>query len=206
MATLDKTKRPPACPPTAPVGDSARGRAGDRPSRTARRFGREIAEAAGVSEALLYKHFPSKQALYAEALAEARRLSQFTISRFATLTPGIESFVLLSYATIDFILFGFPGQRRRGHRHAARCSSKACWTTASMLAAMLADTAASWMDYVNASYRAAIAAGDIVALRGETPLRFRFVQQLGMALRLSHCPRRRRSNIAAVCRSWPNRR
>jgi AcrR family transcriptional regulator len=148
---------------------------------------REIAEAAGVSEALLYKHFPSKQALYAEALAEARRLSQFTIERFATLTPGIESFVLLSYATIDFILFGFPGQRG-ADSGTQRLFFQSLLDDGEHARSMLADTAANWMDYVNASYQAAIAAGDIVSLRGETPLRFRFVQQLGMALKLSHLP------------------
>jgi AcrR family transcriptional regulator len=150
---------------------------------------REIAEAAGVSEALLYKHFPSKQALYAEALAEARQLSQFTIERFATLTPGIDSFVLLTYATIDFILFGFPGQRG-DETGAQRLFLQSLLDDGQHARTVLADTAANWMDYVMASYRAAISSGDIVALPGEAAVRFRFVQQLGMALKLSHLPAR----------------
>src|SRR5262245_14394591 len=72
---------------------------------------RDIASAAGVSEALLYKYFPSKQALYDEAADAARVSSRFTIARFSTLTPGNESFVLLTYATIHFIMFGFPGRK-----------------------------------------------------------------------------------------------
>lgn len=148
---------------------------------------REIAEAAGVSEALLYKHFPSKQALYAEALAEARRLSQFTIERFATLKPGIESFVLLTYATIDFILFGFPGQLD-DETGTQRLFLQSLLDDGQHARAVMSDTAANWMDYVVASYRAAIASGDIVALPGEAAVRFRFVQQLGMALKLSHLP------------------
>ncbi len=148
---------------------------------------REIAEAAGVSEALLYKHFPSKQALYAEALVEARQLTQFTITRFATLTPGIESFVLLSYATIEFILFGFPGERGK-ETGSQRLFFQSLLHDGEHARHVLADTAANWMGYVFASYQAAVASGDIVELPGEVALRFRFVQQLGMALKLSHLP------------------
>jgi AcrR family transcriptional regulator len=148
---------------------------------------KEIAVAAGVSEALLYKHFPSKQALYDEALARAREFSQLTISRFATLTPGTESFVLLAYATVEFTLFGFPG-RQADEQGAARLVFQSLLSDGAYARTIFADTAANWMDYVVASYRATVAAGDIVDTGVEPGNRFRFVQQLGMALRLSHLP------------------
>jgi AcrR family transcriptional regulator len=148
---------------------------------------REIAVAAGVSEALLYKHFPSKQAIYDEALARARDFSRLTISRFATLTPGIESFVLLTYATVNFTLFGFPG--REDHAQgAARLVFQSLLGDGEYARTIFADTAANWMDYVLASFTAAVSSGDIVDVGVEPANRFRFVQQFGMALRLSHLP------------------
>jgi AcrR family transcriptional regulator len=148
---------------------------------------RDIAVAAGVSEALLYKHFPSKQAIYDEALARARDFSRLTISRFAALAPGVESFVLLTYATVTFTLFGFPG--REDHAQgAARLVFQSLLGDGQYARTIFADTAANWMDYVLASFTAAVASGDIVDFGVEPANRFRFVQQFGMALRLSHLP------------------
>ena len=55
---------------------------------------RELARAAGVSEALLYKHFPSKESLYVamlEACADGPMAAEFT--RVLALPPSTSTLV-----------------------------------------------------------------------------------------------------------------
>ncbi|HWO43072.1 MAG TPA: helix-turn-helix domain-containing protein [Candidatus Eisenbacteria bacterium] len=62
---------------------------------------RALARAAGVSEALLYKHFPSKESLYAamlDACAQGPAFAEFT--RILGLTPSTATLVAMVHFTI----------------------------------------------------------------------------------------------------------
>jgi len=66
---------------------------------------RELAKTAGVSEALLYKHFPSKESLYAamlEACAKGPTFAEF--SRILTLEPSTATLVIMVHFTISHYL------------------------------------------------------------------------------------------------------
>src|SRR5882724_840780 len=69
---------------------------------------RDLAKAAGVSEALLYKHFPSKELLYdamLEACAQGPSFEQF--HRIMALEPSTSTLVLL----VHYLISHFVGAK-----------------------------------------------------------------------------------------------
>jgi len=67
---------------------------------------KEIAAVADVSEALLFKHFPTKAALYGEILDAACRIKDATLERLNHLEPSTLTLVRMTYAMVHFIVVG----------------------------------------------------------------------------------------------------
>lgn len=66
---------------------------------------RELARTAGVSEALLYKHFPSKESLYAEMLEACAKGPTFAaFNRILALEPSTATLVIMVHFTISHYL------------------------------------------------------------------------------------------------------
>ena len=72
---------------------------------------RELAEAAGVSEALLYKHFPSKESLYAEIKNFGCHGSDPALEKLASLEPSTSTLVHLIYFLMRSLAVGKPSDR-----------------------------------------------------------------------------------------------
>jgi AcrR family transcriptional regulator len=78
---------------------------------------RDIARAANVSEALLYKHFASKEEIYEDVMDYAGRVSASGIRKLKDLEAGTEALVVRIYVLVRVILLEVPTLRDEQHLH-----------------------------------------------------------------------------------------
>ncbi len=147
---------------------------------------RELARAAGVSGALLYKHFPSKESLYVamlEACANGPVAAEFT--RVLALPPSTSTLVVLvHFLTSQFVLCE-DVQKTTMHRLALRSLLE----DADFVRLGTKQFAASWVRKVEACVRAAAKAGDLREPPVRRHLRAWFAHHLAFALMLHLHPK-----------------
>lgn len=146
---------------------------------------RDIAGEAGVSEALLYRHFPSKEAMYREILTYTGRLSQVAMKGLRDLEPGAQTLAVLVYALFRIILFEAPamGSEQKLHERLLFYSLLEDEGYAKTVFKGMFD---SFHALIEDSVEAAIKSGDLVHLAIRKENRFWFVHHLAMALNLCH--------------------
>src|ERR1700685_853758 len=69
---------------------------------------RALARAAGVSEPLLYKHFPGKEALYLEIQDFSCQCTESVTKRLTGLEPSTSTLVQLVYFLLRALVLGRP--------------------------------------------------------------------------------------------------
>jgi AcrR family transcriptional regulator len=124
---------------------------------------RELAEAAGVSEALLFKHFPTKEALYsAILLACCPAKDSPVVERLKALEPSASSLVILVHRIVARLVEGHgPDKEEQGIQH--RLMLRSLLEDGEFARFFLERAFACWLTKVEECLQAAVAAGDAVA-------------------------------------------
>ena len=127
---------------------------------------RELAKAAGVSEALLYKHFPSKQSLYAAMLGGCAKGPTFAeASRILELDASTSTLVVMVHFMISHYVLGRPGDRHRAALNSLLVRS--LLGDGEFVRLMHKKLAAAWLKKFEACLQAAAKAGEM----REVPIR-----------------------------------
>lgn len=149
---------------------------------------RELANAAGVSEALLYKHFPSKESLFTAILAAgANGALSAVFKRIMTLEPSTSTLVIMVHFMISYYAFA----------DAADSASSAM--NILQVRSLLADGefvrlrhkrfARAWIAKFDECLDRARDAGDVKEVPVRRDLRVWFVQHLAFSLMLNLHPK-----------------
>jgi len=126
---------------------------------------RELAEAAGVSEALLFKHFPNKEALYsAIQMSCFKEEGSKVIERLQSLEPSTSALVFLVHDLVSHILGRQPEE---GERSFLRLVLRSLMDEGEFARLGIQGPPSHWVQKVEECIEAAKAAGDIVD--GPTP-------------------------------------
>jgi AcrR family transcriptional regulator len=144
---------------------------------------KELAQVAGVSEALLYKHFPSKESLYAAMLDNCAKGPTFAeASRILELNASTSTLVVMVHFMMSHYVLGRPGDTHRAALNSLLVRS--LLGDGELVRLMHKKLASAWLKKFEACLKAAAGAGEM----HETPIRRElgvwFVQHVAFSLML----------------------
>jgi AcrR family transcriptional regulator len=149
---------------------------------------RELAKAAGVSEALLYKHFPSKESLYAAMLEGCSKGPTFAeATRILELEASTSTLVVMVHFMISHYVLGRPGDTHRAALNALLVRS--LLDDGEFVRLMHRKLAAAWLKKFDACLHAAAKAGEMHQLPMRRNLRVWLVQHVAFSLMLHLQPK-----------------
>jgi AcrR family transcriptional regulator len=123
---------------------------------------RELAEAAGVSEALLFKHFPNKEALYSAMLFSCKSEKDCRMfERVKALEPSASTLVLMVHSLVSHML----GERSADDPERttqSRLMLQSLMEDGEFARFFLQQVSSHWVGKVEECIKVAIAAGDVI--------------------------------------------
>jgi AcrR family transcriptional regulator len=145
-----------------------------------------LAKAAGISEALLYKHFSGKEALYAELESHCVDANAFGGPLFDGATPSTATLVMGVAVLVQAV---FPGiGARQVHENTKRLVTSSLLDDGRLAKAFLDRHVKPWIGVFERSLRAARAAGDVEDGVRTTKTDIWFVHHLSNTLHLISLP------------------
>lgn len=144
---------------------------------------RELATAAGVSEALLFKHFPNKESLYDSVIDSCARepgFAEIASNRFRAIEPSAASLVIM----VHFIVAHFVKCRDFNKSAMDRLAVHSLLADGEFLRRTIKKVADTWIHKFEECLIAADAHGDIRHIPVRSDLRFWFVHHIAFSLYL----------------------
>jgi AcrR family transcriptional regulator len=149
---------------------------------------RELAQAAGVSEALLYKHFPSKESLYAamlDACVEGATFIEF--KRILALEPSVSTLVIMVHFVIARFVLGREGDSDK--KVLDRLAVRSLLGDGQFVRLAHKKFTAAWVTKFGACLKAAAKAGELRENPVRRHLRAWFAHHIAFALMLHLHPK-----------------
>ena len=143
---------------------------------------RELAAAAGVSEALLFRHFPSKQSLYREILTLGCE-GDPALEKLATLPPSTETAIDIVRFMVRRFVLGNECERRELDLK-MRLMLHSCLEDGDYARELFAAVAPRVVPLFTASLAAAEAAGDLLPLPTSSANRFWFAHHVAAMMEI----------------------
>ena len=149
---------------------------------------RELAKAASVSEALLYKYFPSKESLYAAMLAACAEAPVWVnCHRIRALEPSASTLVIMVHSLMSQLVQGRSVHVDNGVL--GRLAVRSLLEDGEFVRATLKPFTSTWGALFEECLTAAAKIGDLREFPLSRDLRAWFVHHIAFALMLHLCPK-----------------
>jgi AcrR family transcriptional regulator len=150
---------------------------------------RELAQAAGVSEALIYKHFPSKESLYAEIQSFGCKGCDPDLQRLINLGPSTPTLVFIIYYIMRANIMG-RSQETIGSETRHRLILNSCLEDGSFTRFLFHNRFAENISKIGECMDEAFRAGDMVASPVNKSNLLLFAHHLATMIATMHLPKK----------------